>query len=194
MFEALNSRGGLAAGPVLTRRDWFRILALLPAAGLALGRPPDAEEAFATGKPSPPLQVTTLDGQVLQIDKQAGKVVLVDFMTTTCPTCKKAAAGIQQLYREFGSKGFLPVALAIDPQAANVLPIYRNLYELTFPVAVVARDDVIRYLAHPANKPMLVPTLVLLDKRGRIVSKKVGWTDDQELRSAIAGLLNEKKK
>ena len=191
MFEALQPARNRAAGTVCTRRDWLRNLVLLPATGLAVGGPPDAEEAFARGKQSPPLQVTTLDGQLLQIDKQAGKVVLVDFMTTTCPTCKKAAAGIQQLYREFGSKGFLPVALALDPQAANVLPIYRNLYELTFPVAVIARDDVLRYLAHPANKAMLVPTLVLLDKRGRIISKKVGWTGDQEMRSAIAGLLKE---
>ena len=161
------------------------------AVGLALGGSQAAESTSEKGGKSPPLRVQTLDGQVIEIHKQPGKVVLVDFMTTTCPTCKEASIGIQTLYQEFGRQGFLPVAIALDPQAANVLPIYRNLYGLTFPVGLVPREEVLQYLNHPANKPMYVPTLVLLDKRGRIFDKQVGWMGEQQLRSAIAKLLSE---
>ena len=143
------------------------------------------------GKKSPPVQVRTIDSEIIEIHRQTRKVVLVDFMTTTCPSCKQASVGVQRLYQEFAGKGFLPVAIAIDPQGVNVLPIYRNLHGLTFPVGVVAREDVVRYLDHPADKPMLVPTLVLLDNRGRISKTQVGWTGERELRSAIAKLLNE---
>jgi hypothetical protein len=39
---------------------------------------------------------------------------------------------------------------------------------------------------------MFVPTLVLLDKHGRISMKEVGWIGEQKLRSAVTRLLNQK--
>jgi peroxiredoxin len=168
-------------------------LALLAAiAGPALAGQGSVPAASGTAKKSPPLTVRTTDGRVIEIHKQAGKVVLVDFMTTTCPTCKRASEGIQRLYQEFGGKGFLAIALALGPRDANVVSIYKGVYGLTFPVGAITREDVLKYLDHPANEPMMVPTLVLLDKRGRISKMQVGWTDEQELRSVIARLLNEK--
>jgi thiol-disulfide isomerase/thioredoxin len=175
----------------MSRRDWLSRYPLL-FAGPARQAARPAAETGAVGAPSPPLRIQTLDGKVIDVHKQAGKVVLVDFMTTTCPSCKQASEGIQKLYQELGGKGFLPVAVAIDPQAGSMLPFYRNLYSLTFPLALLPREDVLKYLNHPADRPMYVPTLVLLDKRGRISRKQVGWPGEQELRTAIAELLNKK--
>jgi peroxiredoxin len=171
----------------LSRRDWLWHAALVEAAAGLLradSRP------LAAGAKSPPLRVETIDGPVIQVHRQAGKVVLVDFMTTTCPSCKQASAGIQAL--ELGRNGFLPVAVAIDPQASTMLRFYRNEHRLTFPVGVASRHEVLRYLEHPADKPLLVPTLVLLDRQGRISMKQVGWTGEQALRSAITKLLNQR--
>lgn len=162
------------------------------AAGLLWAGSDTPKHTSAVGAKSPPLAVPTVDGKTIHVHKQPGKVVLVDFMTTTCPSCKQASAGIQVLYQELSGKGFLPVAIAIDPQASSMLPFYRNLYGLTFPVGIVAREEVLRYLEHPADKPMFVPTLVLLDKQGRISMKEVGWIGEQKLRSAVTRLLNQK--
>jgi thiol-disulfide isomerase/thioredoxin len=169
--HAAKSRG-------LTRREWLLSAALAAPA-----------TASGPGAKSPPLEVKTLDGESIQVHRQTGKVVLLDFMTTTCPTCKQASAGIQAVYRELGPKGFLPVAVAIDPQAWRSLPLYRNLYGLTFPVGLLPREEVLRYLEHPADKQLFVPTLVLLDKQGRISAKHVGWIGEEQLRSAVTELL-----
>ena len=83
------------------------------------------------------------------------------------------------------------MAIAIDPQAAKVLPIYRNLYGLTFPVGTLPREEVLRYLDHPEDKPLYVPTLVLLDKQGRISMTRTGWPGEQELRAAVLRLLEQ---
>lgn len=162
------------------------------AAGLLCADSPALQRDSAVGAKSPPLEVQTLDGKVIQVHRQFGKVVLVDFMTTTCPSCKQASIGIQALYQELDKEGFLPIAIAIDPQASSMLPFYRNVYRLTFPVGVLGREEVLRYLDHPADKPMLVPTLVLLDKQGRISMKQVGWIGEQALRSAVGKLLDRK--
>lgn len=182
-----------AGGSRLSRREWLRQAILAPAAAGFLRAGQAAPGRISTlGAKSPPLDVPTIDGKTIQVHKQPGKVVLVDFMTTSCPSCKKAAEAIQALYREFGDKGFLPVAIAMDPQASSMLPFYRNLYGLTFPIGTLERDEVIRYLDHPDGRPMYVPTLVLLDKQGRIFMKEVGWIGEEKLRSAVTRLLEQK--
>mgnify|MGYP001377269082 CR=1 FL=1 len=192
--EKLRSACDGATAGRLSRRNWIEAAAL--ALGSALIA---ASQTEATPAPLPPnerrkcpdLAISTTDGQTVEVNKQPGKVVLVDVMMTTCPSCKMASESIQRLYKEFGAKGFLPVAIAIDPQAENVLPLYKNLYGLTFPVGVIPRRQVLDFLSHPADKPLLVPTLVLIDKRGRIGSTQVGWIGEAELRSLVTKLLAE---
>jgi peroxiredoxin len=140
---------------------------------------------------SPPLEVITLDGRILTIGKMKGHVVLVDFMTTVCPTCKLASAGLQRLYLELGPKGFRPVAVALNVEKPAALREYGQEHRLTFTLATTARAAVGRYLNHPTDKPLMVPTLVLLDRRGRICSVEVGWKDEDSLRASVLKLLAE---
>ena len=182
----------LAGGIRLSRRSWLRSAALTAAGGVPAAASPVAPSGSAVGAKSPPLEVKTLDGSAIHVHRQPGKVVLVDIMTTSCPSCKQASAGIQALYEELGSQGFLPIALAIDPQAWRALPLYRSLHRLTFPIGILAREEALRYLDHPADKPMFVPTFVLLDKQSRISTKQTGWMGEQKLRSAVTALLKQK--
>lgn len=175
-----------------TRRGWLARALLVPGLLRVARSGPRTTPAGEQPLPrSPALQVHTDDGTTIDIHRLTGKVVLIDFMTTTCPSCRQASAGVERLYREFGGRGFLPVAVAIDPQGLLVLPMYRNLLQLTFPLGVVAREEVLRYLNHAANKPMMVPTLVLLDKRGRVWKKQVGWPGEDALRGEIGQLLGQ---
>lgn len=182
------------AGGTTGRREWLRRAVLaLGAAPLAAAQPkaPQGATDPAARPKSPPLSVRTLDGETLEVANQRGKVVLVDVMSTTCPSCKLASEGIQRIFQQLGGKGFLPVAVAVDQQAAGVLAFYRNVYRLTFPVGTCSRDEILAYLQLPAGKPLMVPTLVLIDKRGRISATQVGWTGEQELSAAVRALLGE---
>lgn len=164
---------------------------ILSAAGVVTGA--QAKETSGSGarRPSPALEIATVDGKQIKVHEQKGKVVLIDFMTTTCPTCKHASAGIQKVYQELAAKGFAPVAVALDVGAPFMLFGYKQQFRLTFPLGVASREKVTQYLDHPASKPMLVPTMVLLDRKGRIVSTEVGWRGDEELRASVMKLLAE---
>jgi peroxiredoxin len=140
---------------------------------------------------SPPLELITLDGKILKIGKLKGHVVLLDFMTTVCPTCKLASAGLQRLYLELGPKGLRPVAVALNVEKPDPLREYGQEHRLTFTLATTARAAVGRYLSHPPDQPLMVPTLVLLDRRGRICSVEVGWKDEAALRASVLKLLAE---
>jgi peroxiredoxin len=145
----------------------------------------------ASRRTTPPLEIATTDGKSVRVHQQKGKVILIDFMTTVCPTCKVASAGIQKLYQELGSKGFFPIAVALDVGAPFMLFGYKHQFGLTFPVGVASREVVTGYLQHSPSKPLMVPTLVLLDRRGRIVSTSVGWQSEGDLRASLLKLLAE---
>ncbi len=142
-------------------------------------------------KASPTLEVQTADGKALKVHQMHGGVVLLDFMTTVCPTCKLASAGIQRLYQELGPKGFHPIAIALNVESAAPLKDYMREHGLTFPFGTVPRGVVATFLSHPADRPMYVPTIVLLDRRGRTCFVEVGWTGEEALRNRILKLLAE---
>jgi peroxiredoxin len=174
------------------RHPWFLCtaiaLALCPWATVAQQA---GEPTAKDRRPSPPLEVRTLDGGSLKVHQMKGKVVLVDFMTTVCPTCKLASAGLQKLYQELGPKGFCPVGVALNVDSPAALKDYGQEHRLTFALGTTPRADVGIYLDHPADKPMMVPTLVLLDRRGRICSVEVGWKGEDALRASVLKLLAE---
>jgi peroxiredoxin len=174
------------------RRPWCFCtaiaLAFCPWATVA----PQAGEPAAKGRrPGPPIEVRTLDGGSLKVHQMKGKVVLVDFMTTVCPTCKVASAGLQKLYQELGPKGFCPIGVALNVDSPAALKDYGQEHRLTFPLGTTPRAEVGSYLDHPADKPLMVPTLVLLDRRGRVCSVEVGWKGEDALRASVLKLLAE---
>lgn len=165
----------------LSRRAWLGSFASIAS---ALAKPADPAP-----QPSPPLRVQLIGGKPFDVHRQTGQVVLLDFMTTGCPSCREASLGIQQLYARYEQKGFLAVAIVLDPNAESVVPLYREHYKLTFPAGTLPREEVLRYLALPANKPMLLPTLLLLDRRSRVVNRFVGWPGMEPIQTGIAALL-----
>lgn len=141
--------------------------------------------------PGPSLEVQTVDARVLKIHEMKGKVVLLDFMTTVCPSCKLASLGLQKLYQDFGPKGFHPVAVALNVDSPAPLKDYMREHGLSFPFGMTPRNDIVKYLSHPQDRPMYVPTIVLLDRRGRIYSVEVGWNGEEAVRRQIVKLLAE---
>jgi peroxiredoxin len=142
-------------------------------------------------RPRPGLEVTTSGGKVLRVQQLKGSVVLLDFMTTVCPSCKAASAGLQRLHVEFGRKGFRPVGIALNVDTPAALTEYVKQNGVTFTMGTASRESVAAYLQHPSGQPFMVPTLVLLDRRGRVQSIDVGWRGEQHLREQIVRLLGK---
>lgn len=155
----------------------------------ATAAPPARSQAKQAPAPGGRLDVHTTAGKLLRSDGMKGKVVLLDFMTTVCPSCRAASLEIQKLYGELGPKGFQPVCIALNVDSPAALKDYGREHGLTFTLGTASRADVGAYLKHPPERPFLVPTLVLLDRGGMIRSVDVGWKGREPLRAAIVKLL-----
>ena len=57
------------------------------------------------------------DGRTLKIVDLKGKVVVVEFLLTTCPGCQNAARILTHLLEEYGPKGVEVVGIATNPGA-----------------------------------------------------------------------------
>ena len=164
--------------------------------GIGLGLVLASAIAAEIPRQAPELAVQLPAGKQLLLSQFRGKVVLVEFVYTTCPHCQQSSTIIERLYKELGPRGFQPLAIAFNPDAEKLVGDFARQFGLTFPVGFGARDTVIEYLQYPMVQPVYVPQMVFVDRKGIIRAQHGGEDEffkDQEanLRAQIEALLQE---
>lgn len=118
-------------------------------------------------RPAPELIVKVPGGQTESVSSQKGNVVVVAFISTTCPHCQNSARLLSKLNSEYSGKGLRIYMLAINDNADAAA--FTRQYGVTFPVGTATRDVAYGYLQHPmmaAN--FYVPQVVFIDRQGTI--------------------------
>ncbi len=140
------------------------------------------------GKPAPDFELRTLQGDRIRLSSLRGRVVLIDFWAVTCPPCLKSLPHLNHVVERFADQ---PVTvLAVHTQGG---PRYRRAaraearhLKLRFPVLL----DGPRGEASEAYTVRVLPTTVLVDRRGRIRKVWRGMTDVDTIESAIKDALS----
>ena len=147
---------------------------------------------------APELAVQLVTGEQVLLSQFLGKVVMIDFVHTTCPHCQNASTIVERLYKEYGPRGFQPLGVAFNDNASLLVPDFVKMLGLSYPVGVASRDTVIEYLQHSYAEPLYVPQMVFVDRTGMIRAQHGGVNDDflkgdveKHLRDQIEPLLNE---
>lgn len=114
------------------------------------------------------MPLVSLSGDRANLEDFRGKVVFLNFWATWCPPCIAEMPGIQALYEQYGHRediAFIMVTLDEDTDKATEFLENReftfNAYRLNG-----VRPEVFR--------SQTIPTTYVLDKDGRLVSKKEG--------------------
>lgn len=157
-----------------------------------------ALSVFAAEVPrqSPEFVLNYPGGKQDLLSKHRGKVVLVEFLFTTCPHCQHTAGIFSKLQNDYGSKGFQALGVAFNDMAQMLVPDFIRDYGAKFPVAAAGREQVMTYLSLSAMERFVVPQIVLIDKKGqiRVQSPPLGdpkLQDEAYLRTQIEALLKE---
>lgn len=95
-----------------------------------------------------------------------GKVVVVEFLLTTCPGCKFSASILARLQREYGPRGLQVIGLAVDAGAAPRIPVFAAETGAGFPIAAYSDAAARDYLQAPIMLRMAYPQLVFIDRKG----------------------------
>lgn len=179
---------------------WGAALLLAAAAALAQATPneprvrPDGRPVGAPlpaqPAPPPPLQVgetapdftlSALRGKRVALAETRGKVVLLDFWATWCPTCQASVRELRKIHEEFQDQPFALVSIN-DERDRVKLRDFASAHQMSWPQGWDEWSKVTR-----AYRIRSVPTYLLLDRNGTIVHVQSGWnrTTPQELRVKI---------
>jgi peroxiredoxin len=151
---------------------------LVQAAGLRdIGEPQQAVD----------FQLSDLDGQLLRLQDQRGKVVLLNFWATWCHPCLQEMPLMEQLYQTLRQRPFVMWAVAMKEDREKVAP-FMDKHHFQF-TALLDRDGAVstRY------KLRGLPTTYLIDCHGNTVGWSVGpqeWTSEA-IRTLLAALLSD---
>ena len=147
-------------------------------------------------RPAPEYSFTLPNGQTEQISKHKGKVVVVEFLLTTCPHCQTSSKILADLNRQLGSRGFQPLGVAINPEAD--LPAFIQQFGVNFPVGKASRETAMGFLQHSIMAPTFyVPQMVFIDRKG-VIRAQYGGSDmfltaneEANIRKLVESLLAE---
>lgn len=137
------------------------------------------------------------DSKTLLLSSFKGKVVIAEFLLTTCPHCQQCSQVLQKLYKEYGPRGFQPVGIAVNDMAKMLIPDFQKNFGITFPVGVGRRESVYNYLEIPSIFMMSFPTVAVIDKKFTVRQQHLGGDDifreeEKNFRTIIESLLNDK--
>jgi len=123
--------------------------------------------------------------------------VVLEFIFTTCPHCQHSCQMLSQLQKEYGPKGFQPLAVAWNDMAKMLVPDFVKENHVTFPVGYGDRNLANTYLQNPPEESLSVPQIVFIDRKGMIRMQSLPRNDgatgsEANVRQMIEKLLAEK--
>lgn len=130
------------------------------------------------------------------LSKHKGKIILLEFLLTTCPHCQRCSQVVEKVYKDYGPKGFQPLGVAINDMAKMLVPDFKKNGNLTWPVGFSPRDPVYSYLEHPAMQQLYMPTLVFIDRKFQVRAQFMGTepffnAEEKNMRDMVEMLIKE---
>jgi len=130
------------------------------------------------------LKAVLLDGRAISLEQLKGKVVMVNFWATWCPTCKAEMPQWQKFYDAYKNKGFELIALSIDDDE-KVLRQVSKERGFSFPIAWRWDDKADDNFGDIIG----TPTLYVVDRNGKVAWMKRGRVSYAQLQEVIDPLL-----
>jgi cytochrome c biogenesis protein CcmG, thiol:disulfide interchange protein DsbE len=127
----------------------------------------------------PEFRLKTLDGRKLGPADFPGQVIVVDFWATWCGPCHVQARILEPISRDFKGKGVQFLAANVGEDEATVRGFVKDR-PFSYPVLLDSESAVSGNLGVYA-----LPTLLVIDKSGKIALLRSGLMDGPTLRKVL---------
>lgn len=113
---------------------------------------------------APDFTLQDLNGASFHLQSERGKMVLMIFTTTWCPTCREYIPAYRELYQVYGKRGLVMVNVNIQEPLARVREFAKRN---SIPYRVLLDEDGSVSMAYGV---MGVPALALINQDGELIS------------------------
>lgn len=145
-----------------------------------------SELKVKVGDAAPDFNLKDADGKEYKLADFKGKVVLLDFWATWCGPCVKAMPSIQKISETFKDKAVAVIGVNTWERKATAGPEFIKKKGYTY-LNLLKGDDLAKAYGISG-----IPTLILIDKEGKILHTAVGFGPGEE--EELTKLINEKLK
>ena len=129
-------------------------------------------------QPAPDFALRDFAGDTYRLKDLTGKVVLLDFWATWCKPCRIDLPHVQALAAEFGDQGLVVLGVNAEPESRSKGFFERQGYRFPSLVDRGARVSQQYFVGS-------LPTLVIIDREGKISSYLVGLHPEERLRAEL---------
>ncbi len=133
----------------------------------------------AVAQERPDFTLRNLNGEVQSVAEWDGQVVLVNLWATWCPPCRHEIPYFIDIYEEKKVAGFVIVGIAFDDLES--VKAMRDELLISYPV-LLADGDAAAIAKAYGNARMGLPYTVLINRKGKIVEKRLGLVSEEMLR------------
>jgi cytochrome c biogenesis protein CcmG, thiol:disulfide interchange protein DsbE len=180
-LEGIDHRGGPETPRIFPHsfRGWLGVttvlLIVLAATGAASAAPQISKEA-------PEFVLSELSGEIFDLSKLRGKVVLVNYWATWCAPCRKEMPILDSFYRRYHERGLEIIGISAD-RPEDFARMQRVSKMLAYPTSTLDR-----VLRNGFGTPDGFPLTYVIDRDG-IVRDKFIDVREQLLREVVVPLL-----
>ena len=169
---------------------------LTAAAGLALVSLPAAPATIP--RPAPELSFKLADGKPAKLSQWRGKVIVLEFLLTTCSHCQQTSMTMNRVQAEYGARGVQAVGIAINDENGSLASGYVKEFGLTYPIGWAKHQVAVDFLQHPVMLRMMMPQLMFIDRAGVIRAQYPGTdpffqNEEAGMRKMLDSLLKESR-
>ena len=142
----------------------FLAICLAPAAGWA--------------RKAPDFSLPDSNGKQIRLSEHRGKVVVVEFLQTGCPSCQRAARVLQKLYgenqkRNLPKSNLLVIGISHDRQGMPAIRQYIQQHGVSYPVVLGDLMVAVNYLGITPRKPQFhVPVFFFVGPDGELLEER----------------------
>lgn len=112
------------------------------------------------------------------------KVVILDFWDTWCPPCRAEIPHFIEIYSDYEDKGVLIIGIALGREGIEKVKSFCEENGINYPVLVANREVIESFGGISA-----IPTTFIINKKGEIVEKVIGYRDKEFFEEKIKELL-----
>ncbi len=109
---------------------------------------------------------------------------MLDFWATWCPPCREEIPGFVKLQKKYARDGLVVIGVSMDDDGPTPLKAFVKQFEINYPVLM--GDD---RVSEDFGGIQALPITFIIDRKGRLVSRHMGFTEAAQFEKELKPLL-----
>ena len=130
------------------------------------------QAVLGRGAEAPDFSLLDLNGKMVRLADQKGKVVFLNIWATWCPPCVEEMPSMEKLYQQLKGEDFEILAVSLDKNGSEAVLPFMKKHRLNF-TALIDSEETLKYKYQTTG----VPETFIIDQNGIIIEKVIGPRD-----------------